>query len=317
VIFIPNPASPARELDAAMRHALAESLGRLGSRASGLLPASPTPAQIAARVCAGRVPPGVFGRYFDLVAALQSGQTAKAADLWQTIGAASTSSVEFRIIPYGADTLGEDAARYQRLFDQGQKSPLVFHSPSAQQMTGATAAITQAMALLETALPAWAAEIRALVTEVIVLDARDTGMSGGSSMLLWGTVLLNVAKPCRRISALSVLAHEATHLLLFGLARHGPLVSNPSEEKFSTPSRPVLRPMNALYHSSYVSGRLAALFRLLANCSALDSAELAELAGLRELQRTRFLEGFEVIMARAQLTPLGQELLEEAHRLLD
>ena len=300
-----------------MRHALAESLGRLGSRAAALLPASPTPAQIAARVCAGRVHPGVFGRYFDLVNALQSGQAVQAADLWKAIGETSASPAEFRIIPYSADTLGEDAARYQRLFDQGQQSALVFHPPSGQQMAEATVALTQAMALLETTLPAWAAEIRAIVTEVIVLDARDTGMSGGSSMLLWGTVLLNAANPCRRISALSIVAHEATHLLLFGLARHGPLVGNPPDEKFLTPSRPVLRPMNALYHSSYVSGRLAALFRLLANCSALDAAELGELAALRELQRKRFLEGFEVIMAHAQLTPLGRELLEEAHRLLD
>jgi len=63
-------------------------------------------------------------------------------------------------------------------------------------------------------------------------------------------VAVNVMPCPDRVRLLSVLAHEATHQFLLGMARSTPLVTNPVSERFHTPLRPTPRPMNTFFHST-------------------------------------------------------------------
>ncbi len=79
------------------------------------------------------------------------------------------------------------------------------------------------------------------------------------------------------------------------------------------------RPMNALYHSTYVSGRTGRMcLEILDRCPGeLSAAERLKLERTSELQRERFDQGYEVIRRDAQLTPLGRRLIEEARGTLE
>ncbi len=175
-----------------------------------------------------------------------------------------------------------------------------------------------AMALLEALDSAWADEILQLTVRVIAAVPGSAegavSFSGGSSMMTWGALIVNAAQARHRIGMLVIATHETTHQVLFGVSREEPLLTNPVEERYATELRPVMRPMNAVFHSTYVSGRTALLCRsLMTQCAAeLSPAELQELQHLLDLQLARFDQGYEVIDRHARLTPLGRRLIDEA-----
>ncbi|WP_210201044.1 aKG-HExxH-type peptide beta-hydroxylase [Methylosinus trichosporium] len=302
-----------------MREDLAASLERLGARAGAVLPLAPDAAAIARDIRSRRVAPGVFGRYYDLVTALQTEDWTAAARLWREIAQEAARPADFAVLPFDAEALGDDAGRYQRMFTIGLAAAPQFARPDDDALTHLRESLSAALALLDAVHADWAAEIRALIGQVIavVRPAADAvSMSGGSSMMLWGAVLIDVGARPDRIRVLSVLAHEATHQLLFGLARSEPLVMNPVRERFCTPLRPTPRPMNAIFHSTYVSGRIHALFEILRPRARLSDAEAALVAEISDLQRRRFAQGSELILEQARSSALGRRLIEEARDVI-
>jgi HEXXH motif-containing protein len=314
-MFIPARKSSALRLDQAMREDLATSLERLGARAGAVLPADVDASAMTRHIRSHRVAPGVFGRYYDLVTALQTQDWNAATRLWREIAQKAARPADFEILPFDARALGADAERYRRMFATGLVRAPLFARPEDEALTHIRAIAPAALALLDTVHAAWAAEIRALIGEIVAVvpPAPDSvSISGGSSMMVWGAVLINVGARPDRIRVLSVLAHEATHQLLFGLARSEPLVTNPVGERFCTELRPTPRPMNAVYHSTYVSGRIHELCEILRSHGELNDEESAHVDEVSDLQRRRFQQGCAVILNQAGLTDLGRRLIEEA-----
>jgi HEXXH motif-containing protein len=295
-----------------MREELAASLRRLGQRAGALLPPEPAPDTLAEQILRHRVVPGVYGRYYELIDALQSGDSATAASLWAALGSLAAQPSSFRIVPLSTEGLGTEAERYSRLFYRGVDSVQLLSAPDSVTVQRVSTLLAEGLSLLDSVHQPWLAEIRALVAEVVLASAPEHALSGGSSMMLWGAVLVNADATTNRLKALSVLAHEATHMLLFGLARREPLTHNPPEDKFCIALRPTLRPMNAVFHATYVSGRLHVLYQKVRESAALNPAELAELETVSALQQQRFLQGLEVIRAHAVLSETARELIDEA-----
>jgi hypothetical protein len=315
-MFIPKTGNAGvSNLDEIMRAALAESLLRLGVRAARHLPPQPTPESLALAIRQNRVAPGVFARYYALIDALQSGQPAKASSLWSDIGSLVTQTPPFRVVACAYETLGDDVSRYAEVFGRGQRVQPIFLPPPPALCAAVRERIEEALALLTRVQPAWAQEIQSLVGEIILLLPQNLHLSGGSSMMLWGTVLLNAEMATDRIAALMTLAHEATHLMLFGVACREPLARNPPEETFSTALRPTPRPMSALFHATYVSGRLHALAQHLLASPELTREEQDTLAALATLQRERFRQGVEIVLAQGLLSAAARELMEEARAL--
>jgi HEXXH motif-containing protein len=318
-MFIPEPNSPALRLDQAMRDDLATSLERLAERASAVLPAEVDTTFMVQQIRSHGVLPGVFARYYDLITALQKQDWPAAARLWREISRWSARPADVSILPFDADTLGDDAERYQRLFSTGQTVVPQFARPDEAALASLRRTVPAALDLLEAAHAAWAAEVRALITQVVAFAPPDRGAGpayGGSSMMVWGGIVVNIGMPPDRLEVLAILAHEATHQLLFGLSRTEPLVLNPVSERFGTPLRPIPRPLNAVFHSTYVSGRIHMLFEMLLQRLDLQGAELTWAQETSCLQRDRFQQGCDLIMDKARLTPLGRRLIEEARGVI-
>lgn len=315
-MFVPSLPSLGPRIDQAMREDLATSLERLSHRAAAVLPMSFDTADLRRH----RVDPGVFARYYDLVFALQGGRFDEAGRLWQEIADRARKAVELACVAFDSASLGEDAARFQRLFALGAATAPRFLPPNAAALVHFQKTVPSALALLEAVHPAWAEEVRGLTTRIVAVVTPATpdavALSGGSSLMVWGAILINVAAFPDRIGTLSVIAHEATHQFLFGLSRAELLVTNPVEDKFCTELRPIPRSMNAMFHSTYVSGRIHALFQILADRGDLSPAERQYVADVSALQSRRFDQGSELILRHGQLTPLGRRLIEEARDVL-
>lgn len=315
--FRPDANSPVWRLDGEIREALATSLERLQTRAGTLLPQAFDLAEVCAQIRAARVSPGAVAAYFELVPALQAGRLDLAAACWRRIAARPVEDAALRCEPFGAAQHGEDAARFQRLLSIGWQGQEIFAPPTDADWSTFEPKVQQALALLADALPVWHAEVESLLLHIYgALPAEGTGrgFSGASSRMVWGAIFINLRRHPDRLAIASTIVHEATHQKLFGLSQREPLTKNSPHERFVSPLRNEPRPMEGVYHATYVAARLA-----LFNAQMRESSELSvherETAnlGVRALKQ-RFENGRAAVEKDGKLSALGRELMDSAAR---
>lgn len=314
-VFIPTPQSPVRFLDQAVRDDLALSLERIAERAGSILPADADTDPLCRSIRGHRIAPGVFATYYELVYALQAKDWDRAGEHWLLIADRSAEVVELEVLAYEPARLGEDADRFQRLFAMGWGEPRLFASPDPAGWARFRADAAAALELLEAVDPVWRREVESLVTRVFAALPPPGGgrrFAGASSFLVWGAVFLNVRRNADRLGVLTGLVHEATHQMLFGLSRRQPLTENDPSARYPSPLRSDPRPMDGVYHATYVSGRLAVLFERLGRHDAVSAAERTVLRQGVKRQRQRFDQGLAVLRAEGQLSPLGRNLIQAA-----
>ncbi|MBY6153923.1 hypothetical protein KUV47_11925 [Vannielia litorea] len=309
--FVPNPARAAF-VDARMHQELAASLSHLAEATEDRPELSAPLAAAAGRLADGlRVGPEAFARYFH-IASLLLDETPEA--LPEHIAALSAATRQPRpprtTVPRGGageiDTLldlrmGEDAANF---------------APS----TGAAAAelagrLAEGFALMQEALPDLHAELSAIVHRIVAAEGRKgakTQFDGASHYQFWGLLLLNPAFHKTRLAIVEVLAHEASHSLLFGLTIDEPLVFNPDEDLYPSPLRIDPRPMDGIYHAAYVSARMAWAMETIAASGLLSAPEREAALEAAASDRANFASGLSVIDAHGDLSPTGAAVLARA-----
>jgi HEXXH motif-containing protein len=179
--------------------------------------------------------------------------------------------------------------------------------------------VPSALDLVERADRALREEIDGLVAQVVAAvpkpeeGARSFG--GVSSLMLWGAVTLNVRVHNSVIALAEGLVHETAHHLLFGLSRTEPLVENAIDESFASPLRKEPRPMDGVYHATFVCARIHYFYERLLKLDMLTGGERDRADRGVAVNRERFLAGLETVRAEARLTPNGQHVLAgaEAH----
>src|SRR5690606_11375550 len=113
--------------------------------------------------------------------------------------------------------------------------------------------------LLSVAIPELAAEFDALVSQVIMVEGNPVAkyqFDGGSSYMLWGGLFLNATSHQNDVALIEVMAHESAHILLFGYASDEALVNNDDDTLYHSPLRVDPRPMDGIFHATYVSARM-------------------------------------------------------------
>ena len=261
--FQARPPQELHQLDLRLREALADSLAHVGHAARAVLgDDGPDAERVALTLRARRVRPGLFGAYYELVLALKARDHASARALWREIGQRLDEPAALRVLPFGHPDLGSDSARYARLIDLGASPPRLLHPPSSAEWSPFLERLAAARALLAAVDPSLAAEIDALVLDVIgAVPPPDAAFrfGGASSFMLWGALILNLERHRTLPDTLEGLVHEAAHLLLFGLFPVTPPVLNPVRQRFASPLRREPRPMIGIYHATLVCARLHAL----------------------------------------------------------
>ncbi len=172
--------------------------------------------------------------------------------------------------------------------------------------------------LLDRGFPDMAAEVRALLCEIVIAagpeDPKAMTFDGASSYMLWGAILLNARGQKTVLDTAQALAHESGHNLLFGFCTSESLVENADEELFASPLRADPRPMDGVFHATYVVARMhQTLSRLLA-ANVLDDTEI-EAAPLSRTSRR--IAGTSMRATKSfgrahRLTPLGTQVIETA-----
>ncbi|OOZ58887.1 aKG-HExxH-type peptide beta-hydroxylase [Solemya velum gill symbiont] len=291
--FAPD-AQRARLIDHRMRTLLGESLEHIADQIRGQISFNEEQLQnIATRLKQGeKYPPSTFAIYTELVKILLAGNFAEAEGLL-------------------AELLQENPVT---------NTPQIAPAPSQQVTETFTSRLGETMKLMESTIPELAGEINALISQIIMVvpdSESDYRFDGGSSYMMWGGLFLNALSHENEIALLEVLAHESAHMLLFGFCRDEMLVSNSDDELFPSPLRFDPRPMDGIYHATWVSARMHWAMSQLINSGQLTQPQLELATSHMQADKVNFENGYGVVKQHAKLTPTGRAVMQPARDYMD
>ncbi|MCO6381104.1 HEXXH motif-containing putative peptide modification protein [Oceanicola sp. 502str15] len=312
LLAFPPDADRAGFLDSRMHRELSASLAHLAEACAEAHHPAATPLAEAARLLQNqRVGPEAFARYFLIGTALLEGREAEVeADAVALLADVRAGRAPFRVSPRGG------AGELDGLMDRQMGEEAACFAPVAPE-TAATFAtlLDTGLDLLCAGLPALHAEITTITHHVVAATAPDDAtmqFDGASHYQFWGLLLLNPRFHTTRLAIAEVLAHESAHSLLFGLTIDDPLVLNAEGALFASPLRADPRPMDGIYHATFVSARMAWAMEGLAASGLLSPEEHQQALAAARSDRANFHAGNGVIEAHGLLSPTGETILRNA-----
>lgn len=319
MVFFPRPPINRNELDLAMRTSLANSIEYVYSAAKNQLDcASSELTATLSEILAHRVKPGLFGRYYRLVLAFRRDRRGEARDLFGEIIQLSQERPVFRIVPFSDQALGSEKSLYAALIDPTPAGSPLFTTPDTEQWNSFDKKVMAALAIVDKADEALAQEIKSLIVDVVgAVPSRDDHarqFGSASSFMLWGALVINVDRYRTAYALVEALVHESAHQLLFAHSIDHPLVLNPIEERYPSPLRTDPRPMDGVYHATFVTARVFYVLRRIQEAALCHFASIdgAVLDQKLEALRARFAGGLETVRRFGRLSQTGARILEEA-----
>jgi hypothetical protein len=314
--FSPDAAHAAR-CDRTMHAGLADSLRQICTASDGKVEFDRAAIeQLIGEIEAGRrLSPNAFAIYYELVPALMEGRLPDAHALFSELARQRPIDVPFRIVALGEPAMATKEARYLRFMSSDAAYRHVFQPPSAEDLAAFKRQFASVMELLEQAAPELLAELKALISElVLVVGPKDAKVhfDGGSSYQLWGALFLNAVRHKTRVDVIDSLAHESAHSRLFGLCTEEAPVRNADDELHPSPLRREKRPMDGVYHATFVSARMYwAMARLIASGLLTEEEQVLAIQA-RDADRRNFESGYRTVAAHGQLTRTGRIALDAA-----
>jgi hypothetical protein len=315
--FEPN-AERVRFLDRRMRSRLAGSLRHILEQGNGLLRVPSQQFQkFLNQLESEPVSPLAFSFYSDAVLAIEEDEIEEASRLLREMISLPAHSGGILISELGNPQQDPTAQRYARLLiDPDESFKFEIFPPSDEAAANCRRLIKEAFELMGAGDPELAAEIRALLREIVLaagtLESKAMTFDGASAFMLWGAIIINANQRKGELTMVQMLAHESSHNLLFGFSADESLVENPPEELFPSPLRVDPRPMDGIYHATFVTARMHRAVKGLLDSGILSAAQ-KEIAEKELADNTRlFANGVETVDRFGKLTPLGKIVMEGA-----
>jgi hypothetical protein len=316
--FLPDPLR-ARGLDRRLRARVADSLEHVADKIRGHLDFDEARFR---RLTDGlrrglRFPPTTFALYYDVVDAILENRLDAAQACLSELLNEVPNGQPLSIIALDSESLGAGMAkRYARMLDTDAATPYAFEPPSSSDLEAFTPLLDDALQLLQRGCGKTHAELVEIVDQIVLCNGTNLtngdAFLAGSSFTLWGALCINPSAPQTVRSLVETLAHEAAHSLLFGIQISGALVLNSDDERFPSPLRDDLRPMDGIYHATFVLARMHFAMMELLDSGLLeeDDIEYAHAAVGRD--HDNFVEGLRTIKEFGRLTPAGQKIMSDA-----
>jgi hypothetical protein len=307
----------ARLLDERMRGRLAASLRYIFEQADGQLSVSPSRLEtFLSRLAGTPVSPLAFSFYGDVVLALERDDLDDASRLFEALVALPEHPGGPALTPLDDPRHDAIAARYARFLDTNPDLPFEINPPSPAMVESCTAQIESAFGLMEVCDADLGAELRALLREIVLAagsqNPKAHNFDGASSMMLWGGIIINAQRDDGPRDMVQMLAHEAAHNLLFGLCMDTHLLENDPEERHASPLRADPRPLEGIYHATFVLARMHRALHHLLEAPGLAPGEKDKMVKELGREARAFNDGLATLRKHAHLTDCGAAILDGA-----
>lgn len=263
--------------------------------------------------------PSHFGIYYDLADALINGNAFRCAQLIDELALEQNNfSRPLKILSLD-QVAPNQKSRFQRMMDTDPKRTILISSPVPEKTQSQIATLEKALGRFRKAIPAMACEFDHLIREVVlVVGQPDLGFTfqSGTTYMLWGALFINLEKLGNDVEIIETFAHECAHSILFGHMSDEPLVWNTEDELFSSPLRDDGRPMDGIYHATYVSARMHWAMSALLASDELNDEEIAIATARKEADRRSFWQGYALVNQHGRLSDTGQLLLQGAYEYM-
>jgi HEXXH motif-containing protein len=267
------------------------------------------------------VSPLAFSFYSDAVLAIEDNNLEDASRLLRELIGLPRECRDLIISDLADPSRDAIAERYARFIDTDESFKFEIFPPSPEAAAHCREQIRGAFGWMDATDPELAGEIRALLRKVVLAagtkQPKAMTFDGASAFMLWGAIIINVNRSDGWLGMVQMLAHESAHNLLFGLSADESLVENSPEELFASPLRRDARPMDGIYHATFVTARMHRAVKRLSE-SGILCAELQEKARQELAENARlFAQGIETVDRNAKLTSLGRAVRDGARNYFD
>lgn len=264
----------------------------------------------------GHFSPGLHLLHNDLLVAATSNDFKTCEQLIKEILENNWCTSALSVREFSPNVLGKrEYKRFSDCLNVDPTTPTAVTVPDPETVKELRETISQALHLLQASSPDHFAEVKAILAEIILAKnatPETYAFSGASSFSAWGAVFLSADEGRGVIDLLQAIVHETAHLVLFAEALDGPLVLNDPNERYKSPLRANPRPMDGIYHATFVSARMyQAIYDLQHRLG--DEFDFGDiLVNALEQNRQNFNEGYGVVMRDADLTEIGDRLIKGA-----
>ncbi|NGP18557.1 aKG-HExxH-type peptide beta-hydroxylase [Devosia aurantiaca] len=310
----------ANALDRAMHVSLAQSLHYISQQCLGQIDFDAVSLnRLVENISVTRYGATLFGLYYQLVDAIDDDDHTQAGHLFDRLVSEQPVSSGLQVHAIEDEWTSGQAELYRRGMSTDPTVNFSFLQPPDEMAAQFKQKLVATLDRFEPVLPEMIAEIRGLLSEIVLAvgeaDAEYV-FDGGSSYQLWGALFLNPAFHDTEIQVMEVVAHEAAHTLLFGLTVEEALTENDDDELYASPLRVDPRPMEGIYHATFVSARMHwALSKLLASEVLTEKERDFALAAQSE-DAANFFAGLSVVEEHGRLTPTGSGIMQAAKQYM-
>ena len=320
-LFFQPSAERARLLDREMRSSLASSIAYLADELRPHLRVDQEQLKsFLARLEEAPTAPLTFAIYWDLVRAVEADDLEAAGPLLDHLLQQPAWKSKCRIFPLGDRFSEPEAERYARFIDSDPSLPIDLHPPPPVAAQRTEDVVQRALCLMQKGDPELAAEIDELLREVILCAGRPQPgrptFDGASCFMLWGAILINAERDGTDLSMVEMLAHESAHNLLFGLSANERLLNNDPAECYPSPLRIDPRPLEGIYHATFVSARMFRAMKQLAVSGILSAEDQQHAVTEAARDKKAFLDGAATLERHGDFTPTGRAILESAQHFV-
>lgn len=176
------------------------------------------------------------------------------------------------------------------------------NAPEDERFNAIEKKITSALKEIKAISPIVYEEISNFVDGYLIINSNR--FIAGSSFPLMSLVGLSDNLPIDKL--IDLIVHENAHQYIYHLTVFDELCSG--EGLYKSPLRKDPRPIEGIYHATYVVARLLYFYKCAQNKSASLHPDLID--SLIETYLKKFWDGYEVLKKHARLTSVGEELLE-------
>ncbi|MCE7026761.1 aKG-HExxH-type peptide beta-hydroxylase [Jiella avicenniae] len=331
MMFLPDPQGALR-LSQDINERLADSLDAMAKAVSKAGVLSHKALTVGRSIRARRrIAPDYFARYFELLKAVEADDIPRSIRLLEDISEAvehdpeQAPTANRRHAGVGspevfswADLDPTRRQRYAGFFEAGDADTLSLLAPPVEDVERMRGEIDTALQRLDRHLPAFGAEIRVLLSEIVMCrgEERESSFAGASTFYIWGAVFMNPAAYPDSLAVLQGLVIESTHALLYGLSEGGSFLRDQAPKVARLVGGQEPDPVDETFHAAVVSARLHYVLQQLTDRRALDGAEALRARQLSAHSLNRFVECNAALGDESRFADVGCAMLQETRQQL-